>query len=487
MYLTIKNLGFHSFVYGLGNLLSKLLGFLLLPIYTRYLTPADYGILALLTLTQSITVILANLGLGSALFREVIYLRRNERQAESTALYTLLVFSLLIFIIGYVLAPSISTIVFNDSAQTSLLRLIFLGVVFNNVFIVFTARLRIREQSLFYSVFSVSSFLVGAGLNIYFVAIIRRGVEGLIIAQVILAFFQAIVCLWSLRDLIKPNFSRATLRSMLSFGLPLVPGLVASLLMTSADRYILNRYTTTTMVGLYSLGYSLGLVINLIVQAIQLAWPAQMFEIAKQTDAKQQFSLTLTYYCLALGFASLGVSVLSREILAIMTTPAFFNAYIVVPMITLSYVFYGVRFMTTIGMAVNNKTKYASIIIVGVAILNLALSFLLIPKYGMLGAAWATLLSYIILAMINLWVDLHFMKIPYEYWRLTKIMGTWLVIYALSLLINTPSIWINLLLKSLLLLGYPILLLGIRFYSQPEIHFIKDTLSRRVFHRSAPS
>ena len=235
------------------------------------------------------------------------------------------------------------------------------------------------------------------------------------------------------------------------------------------------------MVGLYTIGYSIGLATNLIVQAVQLAWPAQMFEIAKLSDAKRRFSLTLTYYCLALGFASLAVSVLAREILVIMTTPAFYGAYIVVPLITLSYVFYGFRFMTTIGMSVKNKIRYSSIIIVGAAILNLILSFLLIPKYGILGAAWATLLSYLILAVINLRVDLHFMYIPYEYWRLAKIMVSWLVIYGLSLLINTPSIWINLILKTLLLIGYPLFLFGVRFYNHQEIQFIKDTFSRRVF------
>ena len=462
-------------------MLSKLLGFFLLPVYTRYLTPADYGILALLTLTQSIMVILANLGLGSALFREVIYKRTNERKAESTVLYTLLVLSLLIFSIGFIFAPTLSIIIFNDTAQTILIRLLLLNVVFNNIIIVFTARLRIREQSLFYSIFSVSSFLVGAGLNIYFVAIIRQGVEGLIIAQVILAALQAIACLWILRDLIKPNFSRSVLSSLLSFGLPLVPGAIASLMMISADRYILNRYSTTTMVGLYSLGYSIGMVINLIVQAVQLAWPAQLFEIAKLPDHKQRFSLTLTYYCLGLGFISLAVSVLAREILVVMTTPQYYGAYIIMPLITLSYVFYGIRFMTTIGMYIKNKVKYSSIVIIGAAIFNLVLSFLLIPRYGMVGAGWATFISYFLLAVVNLRVDSHFMYIPYEYWRLAKIMVSWLVIYGLSLLINTPSIWINLILKTLLLIGYPLFLFGVRFYNHQEIQFIKDTFSRRVF------
>lgn len=487
MYQSIKQLGYHSFVYGLGNMLSKLLGFFLLPIYTRYLTPADYGILALLTLTQSILVILANLGLGSALFREVIYKKTTEKTAESTALYTLFILSLFILVIGYIFAPLLSRIIFNDVAQTPLLRLVFLNVVFNNILIVFNARLRIREQSLFYSIFSVSSFLVGAGLNIYFVAIARRGVNGLILAQVILAALQAFVCLLMLRDLIKPHFSKSVLRSLLNFGLPLVPGAIAALMMVSADRYILNRYSTTTMVGLYSLGYSIGLVINLIVQAVQLAWPAQLFEIAKLPDAKQRFSMTLTYYCLALGFISLTVSVLAREILVIMTTPEFYGAYIIMPLITLSYVFYGIRFMTTVGMYIKNKVKYSSFVIISAAIFNLFLSFILIPRFGMIGAAWATFISYFLLAVVNIFVDSRFMQIPYEYWRLMKIMAIWLLMFGLSLLISTPSTWINLILKTIWLMSYPFLLFIVRFYNHQEIQFIKDFLTHKVLRANPHS
>jgi O-antigen/teichoic acid export membrane protein len=328
---------------------------------------------------------------------------------------------------------------------------------------------------------------VGAGLNIYFVAIARRGVEGLILAQVLLAALQAFVCLLMLRDLIKPDFSKPVLRSLLNFGLPLVPGAIAALILVSADRYILNKFSTTTMVGLYSLGYSIGMVINLIVQAVQLAWPTQLFEIAKLPDAKQRLSMTLTYYCLALGFISLAVSVLAREILAIMTTPEYYGAYIIMPLITLSYVFYGIRFMTTIGMYIKNKVKYSSFVIISAAIFNLLLSFILIPRFGMIGAAWATFISYFLLAVVNIMVDSRFMRIPYEYWRLVKILVIWFVVYGISLLINTPSIWINLILNSMLLLGYPIFLFVIRFYNQQEIHFMKDALLRRAFHRSAPS
>jgi O-antigen/teichoic acid export membrane protein len=274
---------------------------------------------------------------------------------------------------------------------------------------------------------------------------------------------------------------------MLKFGSPLIPANISNLAMTSADRYFLQHFSTTTQVGLYSLSYNIGLVLNLVVQAIQLAWPANLFEIAKQSNPEQHFAIILTYYTLVVGFIGLAISVLAREVVIIMTTPEFYSAYIVVPLIVLSYILFGVRNITNTGLTIKNKMQYAPLIIMATTIINLILNYLLIPEYGMLGAAWATLISYLILAITQTAVNLHFLYIPYEYLRLAKIALSWGFVYASSLLVNTSSIWINLILKSILLLGYPIFLFVIRFYSQQEIQFIKDTVSRRVLHRSPPS
>jgi O-antigen/teichoic acid export membrane protein len=143
--------------------------------------------------------------------------------------------------------------------------------------------------------------------------------------------------------------------------------------------------------------------------------------------------------------------------------------------------------MTTIGMYIKNKVKYSSFVIISAAIFNLLLSFILIPRFGMIGAAWATFVSYFLLAVVNIMVDSRFMQIPYEYWRLTKIMAIWLLMFGLSLLISTPSTWINLVLKTIWLMSYPLLLFIVRFYNHQEIQFIKDFLTHKVLRANSHS
>lgn len=473
MLKTIKDLTKHSIIYGSGSILSKLLGLVLLPIFTRFLTTADYGILSLLIITGSISVVIAKLGLGSALFREVIYRESDQSTVMSTAFYFILGESALFFGILIAFSSNISILIFGTSDYAYLLKLILLTRFLEVFKIITMARLRIREQSKLYATLSVLNFIIGAILNIYFIVILHWGVEGLITAGLITAVIFALIFLILIKRDLKLSFSTAILRRLLNFGVPLVPAGLASLLMTSADRYFLQHFTTTTEVGLYSIGYKIGLIMGLIVHSVQLAWPSHMFSIAKEQDAKQQFSKILTYYIVVFGFIGLGMSVCAREVIAIMTTPKFYNAYTIVPLIVLSYIFYGVRFITNTGLAIKNKMKYMPPIIIGAAVLNLYLNYLFIPRYGMMGAAGATVISYFVLVVVHTAVNLHFWYIPYEYKRIAKIGLVWGIMYGIGLLIKMPNIWLNIGLKLILMTSYPLILYLLKFYEPREIVAIK--------------
>jgi len=482
MIQTLRHLAKHSLIYGLGGTLNKLIGFFLLPIYTRLLTPADYGILSLLTVTSGLATLIAQVGMGSAMFREVIFEGSEERDVESTTLYFLLGESAVFFGTMILISSKLATLIFGATDYSFLLRLMFLADFFGVIDVVFMARLRARAQSSFYSILSVSRFVTGICLNLYFIVVLRRGVEGLIIAGLIsAALFATLYLILLARDL-RLVFSLPILRRMLKFGVPLVPVGLSSLLLTMADRYFLKHFSTTTQVGLYSLGYNIGLVMLLVENAFQLAYPPYKFAIAKQANAKHQFARILTYYLLAFGFLAMALSLLAKELLMIMATPKFYPAAAVVPLIALSYIFSGVRHMTNTGLAIMNKNYYVPPIIVGSALLNLGLNYVLIPPYGIMGAAWATILSYLFLVIVQTLVNLHFYYVRYEYARMAKLALAWGITYGVSQLIQTPFLWINIGLKCLLLFAYPFFLYSIRFFEKRELEALKGLLRSRFNH-----
>lgn len=473
---SLRQLGKHSLIYGMGSMLAKLLAFLLLPLYTRYLTPSDYGIYSLLIITGSVAGIIMQAGLGSALFREVIYQGSNEGMVVSTSLCFLLANSALLLALLFISSSQLSILIFDSPAYAHLLRLTFAGAALSMLDVVAMAKLRIHARSKLFAALTVTKLLVAIALNIYFVVVLRRGVEGLVMTYLIQAAFSACVSLAILVRDLRPSFSTPILQRLLSFGVPLIPFGLSTQILTYADRYFLKHFSTTTEVGLYSLGYNIGMVMNLLVSAVQLAWPAQMFAIAKQPNAERQIARILTYYILFMGFIGLGLSVLAREVLKIMTTPSFYGAYIVVPLVSTSSLLYGIMYMTNSGLETRNQIKYMSGAIVIAAILNLGLNYLLIPVYGMMGAAWATFVSYLALAAIQLVVNLHFWYIPYEYGRIFRIVAAWGLIYVANLFIRTQNTWLDAGLKLALLATYPLILYLLRFYNQDEIDALRRTL-----------
>lgn len=476
----LKQLTKHSIIYGLGGLLTRLIGVLLLPIYTRLLTPGDYGDYSLLTITATIIITIAQVGVGSALFREIIYKETDENEAISTAFYFLLITSTLLFLLLNAFTPQLSQLIFQTAEYATLLSLTILTGLLSNIDMIALAKLRIHQKSKLFATITVVKFAIGIILNIYYIVILRMGVQGLVFAGLIQASISAFVALIIIAGNLRLKFAQDILARLLIFGLPLIPYGLSRLVLTYADRYFLQYYTSSAEVGIYSLGYRIGSLIYLIVSAIQLAWPANMYTIAKQPDPERSLAKILTYYVGVLGGIALALSVLAKEFLVILTTPAFYTAYKVVPFIVISYLLYGVVFMTNSGLETRNKISLMTPAILISAGINLGLNFLLIPNYGMLGAAWATLLSYTVLVVGILIVNLRIWYIPYEYTRLAKYALTWLGIYTVSTYIESPYLWLDISLKIALLLVFPLILWILRFFTPEEINAARSTILSKL-------
>lgn len=262
---------------------------------------------------------------------------------------------------------------------------------------------------------------------------------------------------------------------MISFGIPYIPSNLATWIMTFADRYFLQFLSTSTALGLYSMGYKFGAVISiLVVTPLTRAWGPFFWSIAKEKNNKEIYSVVLTYFILIGTSIALGLSVLSEEVLIIMATPPFYSAYKIVPLIALSYILYGCFTILAVGIALKKKTKYMPLIVGTGAIVNLGLNYLLIPSYGMMGAAVATVISYLLLPIGSYFVSRRFYPIEYEWGRVGKIFIAAVLVYAGSLFISTNSAIITVLFKLASLLGFPILLFAFKFFKSEEIQKGKE-------------
>lgn len=455
-----KHLLKHSLVYGSGELLTKVIGFILIPIYTRYLTTETYGILQILLITTSLISVIVQMGLGSAIFRSILHNEGiNKETTYSTAFYFLMCTSLVVLFPIYLISDKIALLITGGSEYDFVIKILLISILLKNIAIIPLAKLRIQNKSFLFTLINSLRFVVQIILNLYFIIILKKGIEGIIIADCITALIFSPIFIYLIFADLRITFSLDELTEMIEYGLPLVPAALAMFILNSSDRYFLKYYSTLAEVGLYSLGYRIGIIMALIVVAFQQVWGAAMFKIAKEKEAKEIYSKNFTYFLVFLFTISLGISIFAKNILQIMATAPFISSYKIIPIITFSYIFYGIYFYTAVGLNLKKKTIFQPFVVGFTAIVNIILNFFLIPPYGIIGAAISTLISFAIMAIIATQISQHFYYIKYEYNRIIAIFLTGMILFLLSGYIKFNDVLLSFLFKLILWISYPILLI----------------------------
>ncbi len=456
----LKDIFSQSVIYGFGSLIPRFLGFFLIPIYTRVLTPADYGILAIANVTSSVLINIYQLGQNGPLRRFYYDFRSDTKRKKYIGTIWIfeflaaLAFSLILTFFG----KPLFGLIFKDVPFYPYL-LIVVWIAFFSTFDFFpNVLLRMEKKTLFYSLLSISRFLVDTILIIFFVVILRKGVLGSLNATLIGGILFFAFYIYWIRNKMKFAFLREKLKESLQFGLPLVPHSISAWALTFIDRVMLERMTNLTQVGLYSIGYNMGFIISIVVNSINLAWSPFFIETVKKEGKKAPkiFSPLITYYFIFTCLVALALSVFSRDIVIIMTQPKYFEAYKIIPIIAFSYLFQGMYFMAISGLFQEKKTGKIASATTLTAVFNILLNFALIPRYGMLGAAWATLVSYFIFFFVAYILSLKIYPINFEWIKLTKVFVLSIILVIVGLYINTfsLSLWITIIIKIVLIVVY---------------------------------
>jgi len=477
MFEQITHFGKHSFVYSTGVLLQRIASFLLVPMYTLYFSTSDYGQMEILANTSTVMTTLLALGLVSGMFRSYfMYSDGTHRLNIAKTAHIIFLFTSLFVLILLPFSSQISSLLLGDSSHYQLVSLVIISIFLTNLLVIPFSILRAKDQSIRYVIYSLIQFFINIGFTIYLVAFAKRGVkgnfEGMVIGQlvVILLFTGMFI------SLARAKFSRKDAREMLSFGLPFVPAMLAAISLTVADRYFLRAYSTFDEIGVYGLGYKIGLIVSVvIVTPFMLGWGPIMWSVSEKPYAKRFYANVLTYFLTIALFLALALSILSPEVIQLMSQrESYWRAWQVVPMISLSYVFYGIYYQMNVGINLKKKTKYIPIIVGGAAIINLLLNFLLIPKWGMMGAAISTILSYAILVIFSFFVSRRLYPIKYQWIRIIKLSIIFIILLLMGLIISFDSILISLAVKFIILLCFPILLILTHFFYKEEINRLQE-------------
>jgi O-antigen/teichoic acid export membrane protein len=414
----LTQLSRESLVYGLSAAASKLIGFVLVPIYTHLLSPQDFGTLNLITTGTTILASLLILGLdnASALNYYATDDPAERRVVASTFLYFELGVASLVCAVLLLLAYPLTLLVFGDPAFTGYVQLGVAGVPFAVFVTLFLDVSRLARLPWRYLMLSVCNLLLTAALIVPALAWLHLGIGGVLGATLIGSAVFSLAGGWMTRTLYTRVLSVPLLKRMLRTGLPLVPVTIAYWVINFSSLWFLYHMATQPLdqVALLALATRLCAPVVLVVTAFQIAWVPFSLSIARQEAAGTVYARTLLYYLAGAFTMLLLLTICAVPLVEIFATPAYLPAVQVLALVGLSSIAYGAYYIIGTGVNLSGKTIHIGWTTVVAALLNIGLNLLLIPVLGFGGAAIAGCVANILAVTLLYTQAQRLYPVPYD-------------------------------------------------------------------------
>ncbi|HUG64852.1 MAG TPA: oligosaccharide flippase family protein [Gaiellaceae bacterium] len=469
----LMRLGKHSAIYGLGGLVSRILAVLLLPLYTRYLSPSDYGKVETLIALTTVIGIALRMGIHSAFFR--FYFDSPEPEARRLVLRTSFWFTMAMattgLIGGLLLAAPIADVLFGSSDDAELVMLAFVGLWAGMNYEQLTSLFRVEERSTAFVTASLANILLTIGATLLLVVALDKGPLGVIVGNFTGTLIVYAVLIGYRREQLGLQFDRSLLREMNRFGVPLLPTALFLWVTNFSDRLFLVRLADTTEVGLYSVGVRIASAMVLLLTAFRLAWPAFAYSIDDDSEARRTYAYVLTYLVAFTTWVATALALLSPWIVDWIAAPAFAESSRVVGPLAFSTVAFAAYIVVAIGVGRAKRTQFNWVVTGAAAAVNVALNLLLIPSYGMMGAAIATVAAYSTMFVGMVWWSQRIYPVPYQWRRVVTAAAAGIALVAAGKLTDA-----GLVVALPIALVYPLVLLPLGFYLPAE----RKAIGRRL-------
>lgn len=450
--------------FGLATSIQKLLGFIILPIYTRYFNKVEYGIIDMVATVLSIAAIFGLLQLETALQRYYYEYKGLKRKLLVSNIYMMIAgLSIMIGILLFVLAPLISNSLFGSVEYAILLRIASIQLPLNNINMLGLVLLRFEKENFkFLKVILVNVFF---SLLLVYLFIIRFeiGLSGVFYAQIGAIFISSSLATYYIRNFVVIKHSKLIARISLKFALPQFPARVGSIVLGQANRFFMLAYLSLGAIGIYSVSMKLASSIQLINTAFILAWGPFMNAQFKNKNNKQVFA---NVFPLVVGGTFLFVCLItlySQEMVQLLATEEFYSSYKYVGGLALFFSLYIIKEVVDIGPRIREKTKFISYNFFLSVIVNVVCLYIFIQLFALEGVVLSMIITNLFLVIISWIVSNRLYYIPFNIFHFVI-----LIIPALILSISMMILNLDLIVRSSIaivcLVFYSVLLL--KFYKR---------------------
>ncbi len=457
----IKLLASDAAIYGVTTLLTRSMSFLLTPLYTHALANrAEFGVYAYLYSLLAFVNVIYAFGLDTAFLR--FYSAKDPQRTEQA-------FSFSWWMIGFIGIISTSVILFaaDDIANWipdlagngDLIRAIALIPLFDALTNVPYNLLRMQRKAKRFAVLRVLNVAINVCLNIFLVAYLQMGLTGIIIAGISSSFLAVIGVLPIILQWLRIKFNAELSKEMLSFGVPTMPSAFSGMMLQVADRPIMTSIAGADITGLYQANYRLGIPMMMLVAVFEFAYKPFYLSHHEDEDAPKLFARIFTYFMIIAYAVFLLISLFIKDIVQLsiggitLIHQSYWQGLGIIPIILAAYIWNGISTNMALGMHVSKKTVWLPIATGIAAIVNIILTFVLVPILGIYGGAWATFIAYGMSAVILWYLSMRLYPIPYEWSRIVGTTFVTVLLFGVTVIFETSFI-----VNVFVILLYPIIL-----------------------------
>ena len=471
----IKRIG----IVGIANILISLSGLIFIPIITKNFSTSDYGVWAQVNTLIALVPNIVNLGLPYTMVRFLAAEKDKKIIKESfySMMALVLVSTLIMIFVFLIFSTQIANALFDGNMQIMMIVTVISFLACLNL--MFLSYFRTFQKIAYYSTFLVLQTYIGVGVSIALTLMgypIEVVVLGLLTGYLVVFIVMLILIVKELGF----TFKFKSLTEELKFAIPTIPNNVSSWVVDSSDKFVIGIALGSAAVGCYSPGYALGSILLMFLTPFAVLLPAvlpQYYEAGDINKVNTFLTYSMKYYLLITVPAVVGMSLLSKSLLYILTTEVIADSgFIITPLVALGTIFMGIYGIVNNIIILEKKTKILGYIWISVAVLNLFLNIISVPYLGIYGAGLATLICYFFAFSVTLIYSNKYAKLPFDYNSIFKIIFASLIMGVFVKFVN-PSGVINIFIVILIaVLIYFVVLFILKGINKKEIDLIKSMI-----------
>lgn len=465
--------------------MPRVLGIILLPIYSHYLLPQQYGVFSLSNTIGQLLYMLMTFGLVSAVSRFYFDAPDEQQRRVIMGQIAIFLFFVPLAFVGTLewKGENIFQIFTPDISYAIYFRIVAWTTFLSMFSVIPLMVLRSQERAVLFASMTIGQAVIYHAISMVLVIFFGYGVMGLLWSNFISTLLLVPVYIYLIIPMISLSISFRHVKDLLKYSTPLIPHSIAGWILSLSDRIVLQRWVSLADIGVYSLGYTLGSSVQNVADAVNTSWFPSFYRSQTTGKEEQQTLLMATYMVAVVCCVAFIVAVGSHHFVLWFLPKSYIGAEKVAILVSVSAIFILLYYIWSFSIHYSKKTWYLPIITWSSAILNISANFILIPRYGYLSAAFDTFLSYFLMASICLFIARKLYPVNYEYRRWIVLVITTILLVVLVYIRPNLSIGWDLMYSMVLLVTWPIILGIFRFYNEKEKELFRKWIKRLTRNR----